>query len=67
MNWDTIEGNWNKVKGAARQQWGKLNDDELEQLKGKREEMIGKIQERYGVARDEAEKQLKDFETRIEQ
>ena len=64
MNWNTVEGNWKQIKGAAREKWGKLTEDELEQAKGKRDAMIGKIQERYGVARDEAEKQLKDFENK---
>ena len=45
MNWDRIEGNWKQFKGRARQQWGKLTDDELEQIKGHREELVGRIQE----------------------
>jgi uncharacterized protein YjbJ (UPF0337 family) len=62
MNWDRIEGNWKQFKGRARQQWGKLTDDELEQIKGHRDELIGRIQERYGIARDEAERQVRDWE-----
>ena len=46
MNWDQIEGNWKQFKGEARQQWGKLTDDELEQVKGQREELVGRIQEK---------------------
>jgi uncharacterized protein YjbJ (UPF0337 family) len=60
MNWDRIEGNWKQFKGRAKQQWGKLTDDELGQLAGKRDELIGKIQERYGYQRDQAEREVDD-------
>jgi uncharacterized protein YjbJ (UPF0337 family) len=63
MNWDQIEGNWKQFKGKARQQWGKLTDDELDQMQGQREQLIGRVQERYGVAREEAERQVKQWET----
>jgi uncharacterized protein YjbJ (UPF0337 family) len=62
MNWDMIEGNWKQFKGQARQQWGKLTDDELDQVQGQREELVGRIQEKYGIARDEAERQVRDWE-----
>jgi uncharacterized protein YjbJ (UPF0337 family) len=65
MNWDRIEGNWKQFKGRARQQWGKLTDDELDQVEGRREELVGRVQERYGIARDEAERQVRDWETRL--
>jgi uncharacterized protein YjbJ (UPF0337 family) len=55
MNWDQIEGNWKQIKGRAKQQWGKLTNDDLDQLAGKRDQLIGKIQERYGYQRDQAE------------
>lgn len=61
MNWDRIEGNWEQLKGSARERWGKLTDDELEQAKGKREQLAGKIQERYGLAKDEAERELDEW------
>ncbi len=61
MNRDQIEGNWKQIKGAAKQQWGKLTDDDLTQIDGKSEELAGKIQERYGVERDEAERQIRDW------
>lgn len=64
MNWDTIEGNWKQFKGSAKQQWGKLTDDNLEVIAGKRDQLAGKIQEAYGVSKDEAEKQISDFEKR---
>jgi uncharacterized protein YjbJ (UPF0337 family) len=57
MNWDQVEGNWRQLKGKAKQQWGKLTDDELEEIAGHKEELVGKLQERYGIARQEAEKQ----------
>ena len=58
MNWDRIEGNWKQVTGKAKVQWGKLTDDDLDVIAGHRDVMAGKIQERYGIAKDEAEKQL---------
>ena len=61
MNWDRIEGNWREFKGKAKQQWGKLTDDDLDIVDGKREELAGKIQNRYGIAKDEAQKQIDDF------
>jgi len=62
MNWDTIKGNWKQMKGSMKQQWGKLTDDEFDQMEGSRDKLVGKIQERYGCARDEAEKQVNDWE-----
>ena len=64
MNKDTISGNWKQLKGKAKEQWGKLTDDDLDVIAGKREQMVGKLQERLGIAQDEAEKQVKDWETR---
>ena len=58
MNWDRIKGNWKQVEGRAKAQWGKLTDDDLQVVAGHREQLAGRIQERYGVAKDEAEKQL---------
>jgi uncharacterized protein YjbJ (UPF0337 family) len=58
MNWDRIEGNWKQVTGRAKEQWGKLTDDDLDIVAGRRDQLAGKIQERYGVAKDEAESQL---------
>ena len=58
MNWDRIEGSWKNVLGQARSQWGKLTDDDLSVVAGRRDQLIGKVQERYGVAKDEAEKQI---------
>jgi uncharacterized protein YjbJ (UPF0337 family) len=57
MNWDQVEGNWKQLKGKAKQQWGKFTDDELDVIAGKKDELIGKLQERYGMARQEAERE----------
>ena len=62
MNWDTIQGNWKQLTGRAKQQWGKLTDDDLKVVAGHRDMLAGKIQERYGIAKDEAEKQLSAWE-----
>ena len=64
MNEDRMQGNWNQMKGKVKEQWGKLTDDDLDVIAGRRDQLYGKIQERHGVARDEAEKQVKDFERR---
>jgi uncharacterized protein YjbJ (UPF0337 family) len=62
MNWDRIEGNWKQVVGKAKAQWGKLTDDDLDVVAGRREQLAGKIQERYGIAKDEVEKQIAGWE-----
>lgn len=62
MNWDTVEGNWKQFKGKVKQQWGDLTDDDLTKIEGKRDQLVGRVQERYGVAKDEAERQVKDWE-----
>jgi uncharacterized protein YjbJ (UPF0337 family) len=58
MDWNRVEGNWKQMKGAVKQQWGKLTDDDLTQINGSREKLEGIIQERYGIARDETRKQI---------
>jgi uncharacterized protein YjbJ (UPF0337 family) len=63
MNWDRAEGNWKQLKGKVKQQWGKLTDDEIDQIAGKRDELVGRIQHSYGVSKDEADKQLRDWES----
>jgi len=62
MNWDVIEGNWKQYKGQVKAQWGKLTDDQLGVMAGKRDQLVGHIQESYGVELDEAEKQIKAFQ-----
>jgi uncharacterized protein YjbJ (UPF0337 family) len=61
MNWDQIEGKWHQTKGAAKQQWGKLTDDDLEYVAGHRESLIGKLEERYGYAKEEAQKRADEW------
>ena len=61
MNKDTVEGNWKQMKGHVKERWGKLTDDDLTQAAGNSEILAGKIQERYGIAKDEAKKQLDEF------
>jgi len=65
MNWEKVEGNWNQIKGKVQQQWGKLTNDDLDLIKGKKTELVGKIQERYGIAKDEAEKQVDAYDSDI--
>jgi uncharacterized protein YjbJ (UPF0337 family) len=64
MNWDIAEGNWKQFKGKVKARWGKLTDDHLDVIGGKRVELAGKIQEAYGISQDEVELQIKSFEQR---
>jgi len=64
MNWDTIKGNWKQMTGSVREQWGKLTDDDMAMVEGQREQLIGRIQERYGIAKDKAEERVRDWESR---
>lgn len=62
MNWDRIEGNWKQFKGQVKEQWGRFTDDELDVIAGKRDQFLGKLQEKYGITKDEAQRQLLEFE-----
>jgi uncharacterized protein YjbJ (UPF0337 family) len=62
MNWDRIQGNWKQVTGKAKEQWGQLTDDDFTVVAGRRDQLAGKIEERYGVAKEEAEKQVAAWE-----
>ena len=62
MNKDQTEGNWKQFKGKVKEKWGKLTDDDLTVVEGKRDQLVGKIQERYGYKKEEAEKELKAWE-----
>jgi len=64
MNRDILQGKWKQLKGQAKQKWGKLTDDELDRIEGSRDELVGLIQERYGRSRDEAEKEVDDWQMR---
>lgn len=61
MNWDQIEGNWKQYTGSIQEKWGKLTNDDLDIIAGKRTQLAGKIQEHYGMATDEAHKELDEF------
>ena len=61
MNWDRIEGNWKQMKGKAKQKWGELTDDDLDIVKGMKDELVGKLQERKGIAREKAEKEVNEW------
>lgn len=62
MNEDIIKGKWNEVKGAVQKKWGKLTNDDIAQINGDRTRLAGRIQSAYGLRRDEAEQQLKEWE-----
>ncbi len=59
MNWEQVKGRWNQTKGAVKKQWDKLTDEDLTVIGGQRDQLVGKIQERYGIAKEEADKQVK--------
>jgi len=63
MNKDQLEGKWKQIKGQAKKTWGDITDDELDKIEGNRDQLIGKIQERYGIAKEEAEQQVCKFES----
>jgi uncharacterized protein YjbJ (UPF0337 family) len=64
MNNDRVAGQWKQIKGSIKEQWGKLTDDEISQLEGHSDRLAGRLQERYGIAREEAERQAREFQTR---
>lgn len=66
MNWDHVEGNWTEFRGRVRERWGKLTDDDLDVVAGRREQLLGTLQQRYGTAKDELEKEVKDFEHELD-
>jgi uncharacterized protein YjbJ (UPF0337 family) len=61
VNEDILQGKWAQLKGKLREQWGKLTDDDIDRIAGRSEQLIGRVQERYGLARDEAQRQVDDF------
>ncbi len=62
MNWEQIEGNWKQVVGQAKERWGKLTDDDLHVVAGRRDQLAGLIEQRYGVVKEEAERQLAEWQ-----
>jgi uncharacterized protein YjbJ (UPF0337 family) len=65
MNRDILGGKWKQLKGAAKQKWGKLTDDDLDRIEGSRDELVGVIQERYGKSREEAEREVDDWQMHV--
>jgi len=61
MNWEQVQGKWKQYSGRVREKWGKLTDDDLAQINGQRDQLIGKLQERYGIAKEATEKQIEEF------
>ena len=66
MNWDQIEGKWKQFRGAAKTRWGQLTDSDFDVINGRRDQLVGKIQERYGIAREAAEKQVNDWASTVQ-
>lgn len=64
-SWDRVKGNWNKYAGQVRQQWGKLTEDDITVINGQRQELVGRLQIRYGLAKEEAEKQVEQWEKTV--
>ena len=64
MNEDRIKGNWKQITGKVQEQWGKLTNDDMDVIAGKKDQFMGKLQERHGLAKDAAEEQLNDFQKR---
>jgi len=65
MNWDRAAGEWKQLKGKAKEKWAKLTDDDLAYVNAQRDQLLGRIQERYGIAKDQAERQVKEWEERL--
>jgi uncharacterized protein YjbJ (UPF0337 family) len=61
MNWNQVKGNWKQFKGQVKEKWGKLTDDDLTAIEGKREQLAGKLQERYGYGKEQAEREVDEF------
>ena len=67
MDWNRVEGSWKQLKGKVKEQWGHLTDDDFDVVAGQRDKLAGRIQERYGVAKDEAERQVTDWMRRADE
>jgi uncharacterized protein YjbJ (UPF0337 family) len=61
MNWDRVEGNWKQIAGKAREKWGQLTDSDWQVIGGKKDQLVGRLQERYGIAKDEAQRQADEW------
>lgn len=67
MNEDIIQGKWKQISGSLKEKWGDLTDNDVREIDGQREKLVGKVQERYGIERQEAERQVEEFERRYRQ
>ena len=67
MNWDQVQGKWKQMKGSVKEKFGKLTDDDLQMIEGNRDKFVGKLQERYGIAREEAQKRADEWATTLSQ
>ena len=65
MNWDTVKGNWKQMTGKVKEEWGDLIDNDILEAEGDRDQLVGKIQAKYGIAKDEAEKQVDKFVAKV--
>ena len=65
MNWDRVQGQWKQLKGKARTKWGKLTDDDLDVIAGQKDQLVGRIQERYGIQKDEAQRQVDEWSSTL--
>ncbi len=61
MNWDTIKGKWKEIQGTVKEKWGKLTDDDLTRIAGKKDQLVGTLQQKYGYAKEQAEKEVDEF------
>jgi uncharacterized protein YjbJ (UPF0337 family) len=61
MNWDKMEGKWKQLKGSVKTRWGKLTDDDLDVIAGQKDQLVGRIQERYGIAKDQAQREVDEW------
>jgi uncharacterized protein YjbJ (UPF0337 family) len=67
MNWDQLQGKWKQMKGSVRTRWGKLTDDDLDVIGGQKDQLVGKIQERYGIQKEEAQRQVEDWNRTLDE
>ncbi|BDW87355.1 MULTISPECIES: CsbD family protein [Thalassospira] len=65
MNWDQIEGRWKQLTGDVKKQWGRLTDDDVDTIDGQQDKLVGKIQEAYGIQREEADRQVREWFNRL--
>jgi uncharacterized protein YjbJ (UPF0337 family) len=65
MNWEQIKGDWKTFKGKVREKWGDLTDDDLAVINGQRDQLLGRLQKRYGIAKEEAQRQVEEFENAL--